>query len=261
MNPPPAKSFFAPATLAFFGLVLALGTCVGFALAIAGAEEANLLLTAAGVFIAGVFLICVVALVLEWWVSRRRPGLVLGHEPGGRPATVAPRPRWTVALSAVTLAVTLVPTLTAAVVLLTRPEWPVGVLLLLAAGWLGRYLAPFLGGRVEPGGVYLSAAGVTNVRDGSSWHVRWDSVAVVVPDRTTVVLLHWGADIERVDAGPWGQRVFGPPIGAFALGIDTRFLAVNPDSLALLIMAHVENPDLRPMLGTPASLQWFREQS
>lgn len=76
-----------------------------------------------------------------------------------------------------------------------------------------------------------------------------------------MVLLHWGADIERVDAGPWGQRAFGPPIGAFALGIDTRFLAVNADSLAPLIMAHVENPDLRPMLGTPASLQWLGERS
>lgn len=152
VNPRPATSFMsAPATLAFFGLVSILGSCLGFALAVRGAQEANLLLTAFGVLTAGVFLICVVALVLEWWVSRRRPGPVLGHDPGGRPATVAPRPRWTVALSAVTLAVTLVPTLAAAAVLLTRPEWPVGVLLLLAAGWVGRYLAPFLGGRVEPG--------------------------------------------------------------------------------------------------------------
>lgn len=65
----------APATLAFFGLVSILGSCLGFALAVRGAEEANLLLTAFGVLTAGVFLICVVALVLEWWSAADDLGL------------------------------------------------------------------------------------------------------------------------------------------------------------------------------------------
>lgn len=96
---------------------------------------------------------------------------------------------------------------------------------------------------------------MTYAKDGASWQVPWQDISGVVPGEPTAVVLDGDAKVRRTSGSLRGWRSFvRTPDGV--LGISTRYLGEDPDTVAFLILAYKDRPDLRAQLGTPASLSW-----
>lgn len=228
---------------------------LGLALVVEGLGASDPYLTAFGAFMAAIGLLGVVSVAADVRTGRRRPGLVLGATADGEPATIAPRSRTGSLLPALGVAAVALPLLVAGGAALLDAAWVLGVLLLVAGGYLALRLLPFVRGRVDPGGVWLSATGVTHVRDGSSWRVRWEDVQEVRAGSTVGLVLAGGAAVVRDQSGPWGRRSLGPASDRL-LTVDDRQLGVEGEVLAFLLAAYLLDPDLRHQLGRPESLGW-----
>jgi len=208
-----------------------------------------------GAFLLGIGLVSLLATLLELAHGRSAHGAVTGTAPDGAPATVLPRAGWVTVISAGFLAVVAGCLVAGALVGFGRGDTGLAVLLLvLGAGFLA-LLAPVLLGRVRAGGVYLTAQGVTSVKDGAWWRVSWDDVAGVVPEEPLAVVLRDGARPERGRTAPpgWRSEVKAPE---GVLAVQTRYLSEDAATLAFLLLAYRDRPDLRSTLGTQASLDW-----
>jgi hypothetical protein len=130
-----------------------------------------------------------------------------------------------------------------------------GVVLLVLGVVVLSMLVPVLLGRVPAGGVHLTEQGVTSAKDGSWWRLDWDDVAGVVPGEPLAVVLRDGARPARGRTAPsaWRSEVRAPE---GVLAIQTRYLAVDAGTVAFLLLAYRDRPDLRALLGTPESLDW-----
>ena len=135
-----------------------------------------------------------------------------------------------------------------------RGDTGLGILpLALGAGFLA-LLAPVLLGRVRAGGLYLTAQGVTSVKDGAWWRVSWDDVAGVVPGRAA----GRGAarrrrSRARPDRAP-RMALAGQKAPEGVLAVQTRYLSEDAPTLAFLLLAYRDRPDLLGTFGTQASL-------
>lgn len=196
----------------------------------AGAPAGVLLL---GIGVAGLYL----ALVLPR-AGRRRPPVDVGVAPSGLPATFLPR-RADVVVASV-------------VVTLALAGWSGWVAWLLAAhgrpGWAVAAAASAVvllvpcaaaaTGRVSPGGLWLTAAGVEHRRETTTWAVRWSDVQRVhpepagyaaesglVPVEPVVLRLRPGVrpEVRRTARWAWKNRSAAAPPGA--VRIDTFGLA------------------------------------
>jgi hypothetical protein len=107
----------------------------------------------------------------------------------------------------------------------------------------------------RPAPVYLTASGVTSAKDGAWWRLAWDDIAGVVPEEPMAVVLRDGARPERGRTAPPGWR---PEVRApdGVLAIQTRYLSEDTATLAFLLLAYRDRPDLRQGLGTQAPLDW-----
>lgn len=228
---------------------------IGLGLMASALEDGNLYLLALGLLMATTGLLGVAAAAADLRYDRRRPGLVLGRTEAGEPATIARRSRLGSVLPALGYGVTVLALLLVGLAALLDQVWVPAIAVLLVGGYLAPRLLPFVRGRVDPGGVWLAASGVTHVRDGSCWQVGWDDLLAVSTDSTVGLVLADGATVVRADTGPWGRRSLGP-VSDRVLVVESRQLALEGEVLAFLLDAYRHDPGLRRQLGTPESLQW-----
>ena len=108
------------------------------------------------------------------------------------------------------------------------------------------------------GGVYLTADGVTNVKDGATRRVGWDDIAGVVPGEPLAVVLRDGARPARSTAPPGCRAEVGRPgsaRGAEARRGGARYLSDDAARLAFVLLAYRDRRTCAPF-GTQASLDW-----
>lgn len=227
---------------------------VGAGILVAAVRDGSTYGVLFGVLLTGLGVVSLAATVLE--TSRRgSTGAVVGRSPAGVPATVLPRAGWVPAVTAGFLVVLAGCALAAGVVAVGRDDLVVAVVLLAVGAVLATYLAFVARGRMPAGGVYLAADGVTNVKDGATWRIGWDDIAGVVPGEPLAVVLRDGARPVRSSTAPPGWRgEVRAPEGTLA--VQTRYLSDDAATLAFVLLAYRDRPDLRPQLGTQASLDW-----
>jgi hypothetical protein len=238
-------------------VILAVGSVLVLVVGIAAvsATDRDATLRIFGGFLTAVALLAVSASALEYRLSRRRPGARLGAAPDGTPATVVPRARWAVWMSAAMLVVLAAGLLACAGLAIAREAWVWAAVFGAPGLWLASLLVPFALGRVDAGGLILTPRALISARDGGSWLVAWDDITGVVPGEPTAVLLRPGAEVSRARGSLRGWRTaVRAPDGV--LGIQTRHLAEGPEVIAFLILAYAKDPSMRHQLGTEESLRW-----
>jgi hypothetical protein len=245
----PRRSLFLYTLGAFWTVVAGVGLVAGAALD----ESAYGLIF--GAFGGALGLLALALLALEWRLARHRPGPVIGRDQRGSAATVVGRTRWMTVLSGTSVLIFASASLAAAVAAFAQDDRLAAVVLLLFGAWMASLLVPLLRGQVETGGLYLTPEGLTHRKDARWWHVGWDDVAGVVIEEPFVVVLRDGVQVQRGRTTRWGwQRDVRSRQGA--LGVQTRYLALDAGVIGFLILAYRDRPDLRDQLGTPASLDW-----
>lgn len=189
-------------------------------------------LGAFGALVLGLGLVVAPVLLLERRWDARRPGPVLSRDPAdGAPSTFLVRAPWSPALRLAGTVVVAGPLLAAAVVAVLDRQWVWAVVLGALALVVVRASVPL---SADPGGVHLSARGLTVLDHGRTRHAAWDDVTRLDVGRTTVVHLR-----------PRGRIAFVPV-----------HLAVHPVLVELAVDVCLRDPALRDELGTPTSLDW-----
>jgi hypothetical protein len=245
----------SPGKLAAYAVAQVLVALVGGATLVVALGWRDASTAVYGAFMLGFGLVSLLATTLEAVHGRRTHGAVTGTSPDGLPATVLPRAGWAPMVSGAFLVVGGGSFVAAGFVSLAAGDTLWGVFwLALGAATLG-LLVPLLLGHVHAGGVYLTADGVTSVKDGAWWRVTWDDVAGAVPGEPLAVVLSDGARPDRGRSAPsfWRSEVRSPE---GVLAVQTRYLSEDAATLAFLLLAYRDRPDLRAMLGTQASLDW-----
>ena len=241
--------------LALYGVGQVLVALVGIGIVTAALKDGSGYSVVFGGFLLGVALVSLLATVLEAVHGRASRGAVTGTSPDGQPATVLPRAGWVPWVSAGFLAVIAGALLAGGLVAVSGGDTLLGVVLLVLGAPFLAMLVPVLLGRVPTGGVYLTQRGVTSAKDGSWWRATWDEIAGVVPGEPLAVVLADGASPEHGRTAPpgWRSEVRAPD---GVLAVQTRYLSEDAATLAFLLLAYRDRPDLRATLGTQASLDW-----
>ena len=245
----------SPGRLAAYGTAQILVALVGAGTLVVALDRGDASTVVYGAFTLGFGLVSLLATVLEAVHGRRAHGAVTGTSPDGLPATVLPRAGWAPMVSGAFLVVAGGSFVAAGFVRFAAGATLWGAFwLALGVASLG-LLVPLLLGRVHAGGVYLTADGVTAVKDGAWWRVAWDEIAGVVPGEPLAVVLRDGARPDRGRSAPsfWRSEVRSPE---GVLAVQTRYLSEDAATLAFLLLAYRDRPDLRATLGTQASLDW-----
>lgn len=239
----------------FFGLILCL--LLGPALVVGGVVDGVPHLAVFGAAVTAIALMAAIVLPAEVRLGMRRPGARLGVGPDGQTATVVPRARWHVPHLATALVIVAAWPAASAVVAATDGEPALTVFLLALAVYPASYLWPLLRGRIRTGGLYLTPDTITHVRHGGWWRVRWDDVVAALPGEPMAVVLRDSSRPER------GRRTRHPGWKGMSrspsphiLGVETRFLALDPTNLAELITMCTAYPSWRNKLGTDESVAW-----
>jgi hypothetical protein len=123
------------------------------------------------------------------------------------------------------------------------------VVLLLVAVASATPLVGVVLGRVAPGGLYLTPAGLEQRREAVSWSVPWDHVAGVVPGEPLALTLAGPPPVPVVRTRWLWQREPTGPGGGIA--VDSRYLAEDPTVVAELVARCIVDPALRARMGTP----------
>jgi hypothetical protein len=198
-----------------------------------------------------------VGVVQQGWFVRHRPGVALGTAPSGAPATVVLRSSFTTGMSIV---------VTGALALYLGAA----TVALLAAGYAGAAatgaltallvwpLVPAARGRISPGALYLTAAGLEHRRDAVLWSLPWSAVTGAVPGEPVALVLREGqAGAETSSTTPWvWNREVPAPRGVVA--VDCRTLGLDGVLVAAAVNTALALPARRAELGTEPSLGWVR---
>lgn len=204
-------------------------------------------------FMAAVGLVLLAGAVAELRWQARRPVVVATSTTDGERSTYVPFAPGSVGVPAGALVAAVLAGLAGLVV-----AWDAGstggltIGAVVAVGGLA-WLAPWLAGRVRPGGVHLTPTRVVHEHLGTRWEVAWDDVRGVVP-REPVAVVVAGLDRvrrERAAAYAWSGDVRTQDSGV--VGIATRHLGLDAASLGHVMAVCQATPDLRTRLGDPAT--------
>ncbi len=242
-------------TLLLYVVGQALVALVGIGIATGALREASTAGVVLGLFLLGVAVVSLLATVLELVHGRGAHGALTGTTPNGTPATVFPRAGWVTLVNAGFLLATGGCLVAGGVVAFAGAQRALAVVLLLLGAALLSLLVPLAAGRVPAGGLYLTPQGVLSVKDGTWWRVRWEEIAGVVPQEPLAVVTSDGATPERGRTAPsfWRSEI---KASDGVLGVQTRYLSEDADTVAFVLLAYLERPDLRAQLGTEASANW-----
>lgn len=242
-----------------FGLILCL--LVGPALAVGGVIDDVPHLAVFGAVVSAIALMAALVLPAELRLGMHRPGARIGVGPDGLTATVVPRARWHVPHLVTALLIVVAWPAASAVVAMADHQAVLAVFLLAVAGYPASYLWPLLRGRVKAGGVYLTPEGITHVRHGGWWRVGWEDVVAALPGEPMAVVLRDGSRPEhgRRTRHPGWKGMSRSPAPNI-LGVETRYLALDPTNLAELITMCNAHLSWRNQLGTAESVAWVDAQ-
>lgn len=231
-----------------YGLIyLALAALGALLLAYADGESPALL---SGLLLLLVSAAGFVLVGFDWWYPRHRAGVALATAPSGQPATAFPRSP--------------VPTVMSTALPLLLAAWA-GLGVLIVDGAAARVvlaalallflwpLAPVVMGRVAPGGLYLTPAGIEHRKEAVTWSLGWDQVTGAVPGEPLAVTLSGPAPARTASTRVLWQREPDSPPGVLAL--DSRYLAADATVIAAVVARCVAQPELRARLGTPESVR------
>lgn len=207
-------------------------------------------------FLAGVGVVCVLSALGEAACRGRRPSASLVTTAEGHPSTYLAFGAAPLLTSAGVLVWAGVLALAVAAHGLVVGDPPHVVLGGLVALGSLVWLLPVLLGGVRPGGVHLTPDGVAFRHLGSGWEVDWDDLRVVVPQEPVALVLSHRDVVRRESTSRYGWRGELRSTASDVLGVSCRHLSVDAPTLGLLLASYLERPDLRPQLGTPASLEW-----
>ncbi|MCB0895746.1 MAG: hypothetical protein H6529_16370 [Nocardioides sp.] len=179
------------------------------------------------------------------WFVRHRPGVSVATAPSGVRATAFVRSGVPTVMSAV------MPALLAAwaVVGCVVADAPAArVILALVALGFASPLVAVARGRVVPGGLYLTPAGVEQRKEAVSWSISWDELAGAVPSEPLALTLA-GPPPQPVVRTRWlWQREPTAPAGVVA--VDSRYLAEDPVVVVGVVARCIVDPALRQRMGS-----------
>lgn len=130
------------------------------------------------------------------------------------------------------------------------------VLAVLLGGGLVAYAVPLALGRIVPGYVRLTAAGLIDRRSGTEATIAWDDVEEVGCNARSVVVFarHETAASTRRPGRLWApHRVYPGP--GLSIGIQGQGLGLEPAWLAAVVEHYAGTRSARRELGTPASIE------